>query len=582
MEWFNTLKLRTKVLFAPACLLALFGASVLVLVFQQGSIRASSERFANLSKTDHVAQSSSASTYKGMCWVSAGFPSSRIDSLFKTNIHQLDSLHREIVSDTARADSADRAGIRLADSLLTGYRKVVSDMQDLAVGDMGFASMYLGTAEERFRDLDTTIGRRMQVQRARVEASLESSRRASVAGLVVGILLGLLVSSMVASRIVRQIGGEPAYAAEVVRKVAGGDFDSKVELRAGDTGSLLLDMDKMRQRLLEKLGGTPEHALDAVRRVAEGDLSVDVPVRPGDTSSLLASMKAMTEKLREVVGEIRTSSDSLASASEEISASSQSLSQSATQQAASVEETSASVEEISSTVAQNAENAKVTDDIASRSASQAREGGEAVGHTVIAMRQIAQKIGIIDDIAYQTNLLALNAAIEAARAGEHGRGFAVVAAEVRKLAERSQVAAQEIGKVAGDSVHLAEQAGKVLSELVPSIQRTADLVQEISAASKEQTGGLGQINTSISQLSQTTQSTASASEELSSTAEEMSSQANKLQRTIRYFRIGTETESVEEETPSPAPRRKPAGRTPARAARRTSTFPVDEKSFERF
>jgi len=296
--------------------------------------------------------------------------------------------------------------------------------------------------------------------------------------------------------------------------------------------------------ITKQLGGEPDYAASVVRKVAEGDLTVDVQVKSGDSSSLLAAMKQMTEKLLGVVQEIHTSADSLASASEEISASAQSLSQSATEQAASVEETSASVEEISATVAQNAENAKVTDGIATKSSKEAEEGGNAVGQTVLAMRQIAQKIGIIDDIAYQTNLLALNAAIEAARAGEHGKGFAVVAAEVRKLAERSQVAAQEIGSVAGSSVTLAERAGKLLDELVPSIKKTADLVQEISSASKEQTTGLNQINTSVSQLSQTTQSTASASEELSSTSEEMSAQALKLQETIRYFNTGVESSSA--------------------------------------
>jgi methyl-accepting chemotaxis protein len=334
------------------------------------------------------------------------------------------------------------------------------------------------------------------------------------------------------------------------------------------------------RRLMAQLGGEPDYAAAVVRQVAEGDLMVEVRTHAGDSTSLLASMKQMTEKLREVVQEIRDSSDALASASEEISASSQSLSQSATEQAASVEETSASVEEISSTVAQNAENAKVTDDIASKAAKNAKEGGESVSHTVDAMRQIADKIGIIDDIAYQTNLLALNAAIEAARAGEHGKGFAVVAAEVRKLAERSQVAAQEIGAVAGSSVKLAEQAGKVLDELVPSIRKTADLVQEISSASREQTSGLNQINTSISQLSQTTQSTASASEELSSTSEEMSAQAIRLQQAIGYFKTGAANgQGRAIRQVGKGARRGVNGRKPApvRAAE-----DVDEESFARF
>ena len=333
--------------------------------------------------------------------------------------------------------------------------------------------------------------------------------------------------------------------------------------------------------ITKQLGGEPDYAADVVRKVAEGDLTVDVQVKTGDTTSLLAAMKQMTDKLLGVVQEIRTSADSLASASEEISASAQSLSQSATEQAASVEETSASVEEISSTVAQNAENAKVTDGIATRSSKEAEEGGEAVGQTVLAMRQIAQKIGIIDDIAYQTNLLALNAAIEAARAGEHGKGFAVVAAEVRKLAERSQVAAQEIGTVAGSSVQLAEHAGKVLEELVPSIKKTADLVQEISSASKEQTSGLNQINTSVSQLSQTTQSTASASEELSSTSEEMSAQALRLQETIRYFNTGVDSSSARKvSVRAKSPARPGANRRKTPLAVASADF--DESSFARF
>jgi len=289
-----------------------------------------------------------------------------------------------------------------------------------------------------------------------------------------------------------------------------------------------------------QIGGEPDYAAKIVRRVAEGDLTVDVQLKANDTSSLLAAMSQMVKQLTRVIGDVRSSADSLASASEQVSASSQVLSQNASEQAASVEETSASMEEIAATVSQNAENAKVTDGIASKSAHEAREGGEAVGETVQAMKQIAQKIGIIDDIAYQTNLLALNAAIEAARAGDHGKGFAVVAAEVRKLAERSQVAAQEISGLAGNSVSMAERAGNLLGDMVPSISRTADLVQEISAASREQTGGLEQINAAISQLTQTTQANASASEELSSTAEEMSSQAIQLQEMVQFFKTGNE------------------------------------------
>lgn len=290
--------------------------------------------------------------------------------------------------------------------------------------------------------------------------------------------------------------------------------------------------------LLRQLGGEPEYAADIARQVAAGDLTVEVKIAKNDTTSVLAAMHRMVESLSQTLGEVRTAADSLSAASEQVSATSQSLAQGSSEQAASLEETSASIEQMSASINQNTENAKVTDSIASKSSNDATEGGEAVRATVEAMKSIADKIGIVDDIAYQTNLLALNAAIEAARAGEHGKGFAVVAAEVRKLAERSQVAAQEIGELAGSSVKTAERAGALLEEIVPSIRKTAELVQEITASSEEQSSGAGQINTAMSQISQTTQQNASASEELSATAEEMNSQAEQLQHLVAQFRLG--------------------------------------------
>jgi methyl-accepting chemotaxis protein len=289
--------------------------------------------------------------------------------------------------------------------------------------------------------------------------------------------------------------------------------------------------------VLQQLGGDPAYVAEIVQEVANGNLAVEAATAAGDTTSMLAAVKGMIAKLSAIIGEVNVASDALGNAAGQVSQTAQSLSQSSSEQAASVEETTASVEQMTASISQNTENAKVTDGMATKSSHEAVEGGTAVKETVDAMKQIADKIGIIDDIAYQTNLLALNAAIEAARAGEHGKGFAVVAAEVRKLAERSQVAAQEIGQVASSSVKLAEKAGSLLDEMVPSIKKTSDLVQEIAAASQEQSAGVGQINSAMGQLNKATQQNASASEELAATAEEMGGQAAQLQELMSFFRL---------------------------------------------
>ncbi|CRM80315.1 Ribose and galactose chemoreceptor protein [Pseudomonas sp. 8 R 14] len=279
-------------------------------------------------------------------------------------------------------------------------------------------------------------------------------------------------------------------------------------------------------------------AMEVLSAMAAGDLTRSITGDyQGKFLELKHSVNGTVEKLSEIIGEVRGSADSLSSASEEISATAQSMAQSASEQAASVEQTSASMEQMSASISQNTENAKVTDGMAGKANKEASEGGRAVKDTVAAMKTIAEKIGIVDSIAYQTNLLALNAAIEAARAGEHGKGFAVVAAEVRKLAERSQIAAQEISEVAKNSVALAERAGNLLDEIVPSIAKTSDLVQEIAAASEEQSIGSEQINSAMSQMSQLTQQNASASEELAATAEEMSGQAEQLQELMGFFTV---------------------------------------------
>ncbi|QSB01648.1 MCP four helix bundle domain-containing protein [Methylomonas sp. EFPC1] len=279
-------------------------------------------------------------------------------------------------------------------------------------------------------------------------------------------------------------------------------------------------------------------AVEVLALVEQGDLTRNVTGNyQGQLGEFKDTVNNTVAKLSQTIAEVISAADQLGNASEQISSTSQSLSQAASEQAGSVEITSASIEEMAASINQNADNAKVTDGMASKAATEASQGGEAVKQTVDAMREIAKKIGIIDDIAYQTNMLALNAAIEAARAGDHGKGFAVVAAEVRKLAERSQVAAQEIGELAENSVETAESAGKLLDEIVPSIARTSDLVQEIAAASQEQSAGVSQVNNAMNQMNQITQQNASASEQLAATAEEMTSQAEQLQSLMSFFRL---------------------------------------------
>jgi methyl-accepting chemotaxis protein len=341
---------------------------------------------------------------------------------------------------------------------------------------------------------------------------------------------------------------------KLVRAAGQGDFSHRLST-TGKTGFFA--------NLATGMNGlmtTSEQGLNDVAKLlqafAEGDLTQRIE---RDYLGLFGQVKdsanTTAENLTRVLGEVRASADSLTGAANQVSATAQSLSQAASEQAANVEETTATMDTMSASINQNSDNARVTDGMASKASKEAVDGGTAVNNTILAMKQIASKIGIVDDIAYQTNLLALNAAIEAARAGEHGKGFAVVAAEVRKLAERSQQAAKEIGELAGSSVSTAERAGNLLNEIVPSIQKTSELVQEIAAASAEQSGSVVQIGGAMGQLSRATQQNASASEELAATSEELSGQAEQLQQSIAFFKTESQVATVRIKIDAKAERR---------------------------
>ncbi len=378
--------------------------------------------------------------------------------------------------------------------------------------------------------------------------------------LLLSITIGIIIS--------RHISIPINKVAEAAGEIALGDVSIQIENKSNDeigklTDSFKLMIENIKERALaadkiavgdltvdvkiksekDALGKSLSSMIENIKgqasiadKIADGDLSNEIKVR-SEKDVLGKSLNRMINNLKSIVQNVKTASGNVTAGSQELSSTSQEMSQGASEQAAAAEEASSSMEEMTSNIKQNASNARETEKIALKAAEDAKEGGEAVGKTVDAMKEIANKINIIEDIARQTNLLALNAAIEAARAGEHGKGFAVVASEVRKLAERSQTAAGEISELSASSVEIAEKAGDMLNGIVPDIQRTSELVQEITAASNEQNSGAEQINNAIQQLNQVIQQNAAGAEEAASTSEELSSQAEQLQDTVAFFKV---------------------------------------------
>ncbi len=398
-----------------------------------------------------------------------------------------------------------------------------------------------------------------------------------VAALVIGYRIALGIS--------KPVGQVAAMLGELEK----GHLDVRLNLeRTDEIGTMARTLDAFADNLRDEVVGS-------LQRIAAGDLTVDVSPRDGE-DAVRGALRKLGGDLRGLIRQIRVAGEQIASGSEQVAGSSQLLSQGSSEQAAAAEETSATIEQMTANIRQNSDNALATEQIATKAAADAGRGGEAVAKTVVAMKEIAGKIGIIEEIARQTNLLALNAAIEAARAGEHGKGFAVVAGEVRKLAERSQAAAAEINKLSVDSVEVAEGAGVLLQSMVPDIRRTADLVQEIAAASREQDAGAGQVSRAVQQLDTIIQQNASAAEEMASTAEELTSQVEQLWEMIALFRLDGEEGEIAEpvklrpsaedsrEIPSQAPRKgKKASHAGEGVKLRLAGGPdIQDEEFEKF
>ncbi|UNK40885.1 methyl-accepting chemotaxis protein (plasmid) [Shinella sp. H4-D48] len=374
-----------------------------------------------------------------------------------------------------------------------------------------------------------------------------------ISSALVAVVVGLiLLSSAIAIWLSLSIARGLQKAARLADAVAIGDLEQDIDYKSNDE---IKDLVNSMQRMTGNLRNTATIA----DQIANGDLTV-TPKPLSDKDTLGLSLESMVERLRGVVADALSAASNVSSGSQELSASSETLSQGATEQASSAEEASASMEEMAANIKQNADNAAQTEKIARQSAKDAEASGDAVGRAVGAMRTIAEKISIVQEIARQTDLLALNAAVEAARAGEHGKGFAVVASEVRKLAERSQAAAAEISTLSGQTVSVATEAGEMLTRLVPDIRKTAELISEISAACREQDIGASQINEAIQQLDKVTQQNAGASEEMSGTSEELAAQAEELQTSIAFFRVDMSSgaQASMQRRPAPVAARQPA------------------------
>jgi methyl-accepting chemotaxis protein len=500
MNWFNNLKIASKLLVAVLLLCANAGVMGTVCMRQMEEIRLVSDEVTR-SWLPGIGYISDANTHLGT------FRNAELQHLYST--------------DTARKDALERL-MREADAELEADFALYAPTMLLEVERVMFEA-----AQARMKDYLAEHEKLITLSRAmdNPEQLLAAAGRAQRAFEAVSEKLDALVALNVKSGQEATVRSNAAH--EAMRR-------SIIGMCVFASFLFVLIGFVLSRSISRPLGD----AVAVADRIAEGDLTVRIDVRREDeVGLLLTSMQRMVRKLAQVIGEVREGSHALASASSQLSASSQSLAQGNSEQASSMEETTSSLEQMTASITQNRSHGRQMEEMAVQGAKDAEEGGRAVKQTVEAMGSIAEKISIIEEIAYQTNLLALNAAIEAARAGEHGKGFAVVATEVRKLAERSRTEAKEISGLATSSVKVATRSGQLLEELVPSIRKTADLVQEVVVASAEQATGVAQMGKAMEYVDQVTQRNASASEELASTAEELSSQAEALLRLVSFFHL---------------------------------------------
>ncbi|MDE1992859.1 MAG: MCP four helix bundle domain-containing protein [Rhizobiaceae bacterium] len=470
----------------------------------------------------------------------------------------IDWLQKHVATEEGKKSWAD------VDDTATRFFALDDKIRALATAGNGAEAVHIATGDGR--DLADTMEKATDAQITADRAEMTKADDdtdvlyANTRNFIFGLTGAAFLSAVIAAFwIALGINKGLHKIAQVADAVAVGDLDQTVEINTNDE---IKDVVKTINVMTANLRKTAEIAT----QISNGDLMV-TPKPLSDKDVLGLALEQMVERLRGVVADAISASENVSAGSQELSASSEQVSQGATEQAASAEEASASMEEMAANIKQNADNAAQTEKIARQSAKDAEASGDAVNRAVTAMRTIAEKIGIVQEIARQTDLLALNAAVEAARAGEHGKGFAVVASEVRKLAERSQSAAAEISSMSSDTVKAAAEAGDMLGRLVPDIRKTAELVSEISAACREQDIGAGQINEAIQQLDKVTQQNAGASEEMSATSEELAAQAEELQASIAFFKVDT-TSRQPVRTPAAKPA-KSAGRAPAAAGRQT-------------